>query len=383
MSVKIDRDFTNLLKKRLEEPLKFIQVILGPRQIGKTTAIKDILSTWSGPSLMVTADEVASPSPEWITLHWNRARQLGPNTLLVFDEIQKVRDWSRVIKVLFDEDREKEQLKIVLLGSASMGIQQGLTESLAGRYEYIPAPHWTYSECKKAFNWDLSTFITYGGYPAAAPLISDFQRWKDYISLSIIEPVLNRDILLSASVHKPALFRQCFELAMAYPAQEIALIKLLGQLQEAGNVSTIKNYLTLFEGAFLIKSLQKYSGSESRQRQSSPKIFPLNNALSHALHGTQEITPPDYGRLFEAAVGTTLAQLPGKLYYWRDGNHEVDFIYKTQKKLYAIEVKSTRPPRSTKGLQTFLRLYPEAIPVIIDETNAERFFLESGAFFTS
>jgi len=366
--IEIKRNFTSILEQRLQEELNFIQVVLGPRQVGKTTGLQQIVGTWKGPSLVISADELITPTTEWLQLNWERARNLGTGTLFVIDEIQKIPDWSTMVKYLFDQDRASRHLKIVLLGSASLGLQRGLAESLVGRYEIIPAHHWNLDECKRAFGWNIEDFLKFGGYPAAAQLTGDVERWQSYIKNSIIEPVLIRDILGLTNVNKPALFRQTFELAMSYPAQEISYQKLLGQLQESGNVTTIKHYLELFEGAFLLKTLQKYSGSEVKKRGSSPKIIPLNTALCHAFRLPLSIdTDPDWrGRIFEAAVGASLCRTKGKLYYWRQGKFEVDFILDLEGKLYAIEVKSGRK-RSYRGLEKFTLKYPGTIPLLIDQ----------------
>ncbi len=322
---------------------------------------------------MVSADELITPTTDWLRLNWERGRNLGAGTLLVIDEVQKIPEWSTVVKYLFDQDRAFHHLKIVLLGSASLGLQRGLAESLAGRYEIIPAHHWNLDECDRAFGWDVDDFLKFGGYPAAAQLAGDVERWQSYIKNSIIEPVLIRDILGLTTINKPALFRQTFELAMSYPAQEISYQKLLGQLQESGNVTTIKHYLELFEGAFLLQTLRKYSGSEVKKRGSSPKIIPLNTALCHAFRSPISIdTDPDWrGRIFEAAVGAALTRTKGNLYYWRQGKFEVDFVLELEGKLYAIEVKSGRK-RSRRGLEQFILKYPGSIPVLIDPESGKK-----------
>lgn len=348
-----------------------MQVVIGPRQVGKTTGLEQILSEWKGASLMVTADELAVPNRDWLALQWQRAVQKGQGTLFVVDEVQKIPQWSEVIKYLFDRDRRK--LKLVLLGSASLTLQRGLSESLAGRYEVIQANHWSLKECRAALGWSLNEYLKFGGYPAAGELIRDIGRWQSFMRNSIIEPVLFKDILGLSSVAKPALFRQTFELAMAYPAREISLQKLLGQLQDSGNVTTIKHYLELLDGAFLIKTLQKYTGSEVKKRASSPKIIPLNNALVHAFRNPEDVDsePEWYGRVFEAAVGATLASISeGSLYYWREGKYELDYVLCLDRKVYAIEVKSGRK-RNMNGLTTFIKHYPNSIPVIIDSDNVE------------
>lgn len=366
----IHRFFTRTLESRLEGDLNFMQVVLGPRQVGKTTGLQQIIKRWRGTSLMVTADEVAVPNAEWLTLHWKRARQIGKGTLLVIDEVQKIQNWQSVIKFLFDQDRPRRLLKIVLLGSASLSIQSGLAKSLAGRFEVIPAHHWNLAECNDAFGWRLTEYLMYGGYPAGAELVADIGRWQDFMRESITEPVLIKDILGLSAVAKPALFRQTFALAMTHPAREISLQKILGQLQESGNVTTIKHYLELLEGAFLLKALQKYSGSEIRKKGSSPKLVPLNTALIHAFRDPQtvETDPNWYGRVFGAAVGGALAKSKGQLFYWRQGKFEVDYVLELDGRIYAIEVKSGRRYYA-RGLEKFLSLFPQSIPLIITPEN--------------
>lgn len=376
--IQIFRDFSKKLEVRLQERLNFIQVVTGPRQVGKTTGLRQIAQRWNGPVHLASADEVAPPTADWIELNWKIARGMGEGALLVIDEIQKVPGWSERVKRLFDEDRESRSMKVVLLGSASLLMQKGMAESLAGRYEVIHAGHWSLPECREAFGWGLTEFLKFGGYPAAAELTGDFSRWRDFINHSIIEPVLLRDLLSLVVVNKPALFRQAFQLCLAYPAMEISLQKLLGQLQESGNVTTIKHYLELFEGAFLIKALQKYSGSELKKRGSSPKLIPLNTALVNARRdGFSSAQDTEWiGRLFECAVGAELCRRYDEVMYWREGGAEVDFVVKTQRGIVAIEVKSGRVKRMG-GLERFCQRYPDALPLVMDLQKGTR-FLDGG-----
>ena len=375
MHTEIKREFTSLLERRLLESSSFIQVVVGPRQVGKTMGLKQIVASWNGPTLMVSADSISPPTADWINLHWVRARTLGDNTLFVIDEIQKIPQWSEAIKRLYDEDRNTRKLQVVLLGSASLSLQKGLNESLAGRFELINATHWTYLECQEAFNWGIDEYLQFGGYPAAAELIRDPIRWQSYIRESIVEPVISRDIQSLVTVHKPALFRQSFELAMGYPAQEISLQKLLGQLQESGNATTIKHYLELFEGAFLLRCLQKYSTKALRMKASSPKILPMTSALVHAfVNPAKAIKDPEWrGRIFESSIGAQLSRTRGQLYYWRSGVFEVDFVVELEGKIYAIEVKSGRK-KSKRGLAAFVKQCPDSIPIILDTVNGKTFF---------
>jgi len=369
----IRRDFTRTLEARLQEPLGFIQVVLGPRQVGKTTGVRQILDDWRGPSHYASADEFPSATERWVVEQWERARRLPEGALLVIDEVQKVPRWSEAVKLLYDEDRADRRFNVVILGSASLSLQRGLGESLAGRYEIIPAHHWSLGECRSAFGWDLDTYLAFGGYPAAAELIGEPERWRRFVRDAIIEPVLMKDILGLSAVNKPALFRQVFELAVSYPAQEVTLQKMLGQLQDRGNVTTIKHYLELLEGAYLLCTLQKYTGSAIRTRGSSPKIIPLNTALVNASRSPGEMAtnPEWYGRVFETAVGSALSRFADGLYYWRSGKDEVDFVVQVENRLYAVEVKSSAI-RSRRGLDVFLREHRKTTPVVVDRTAGER-----------
>lgn len=355
------RNFQNELQKRLEEKTSLIQVLIGPRQVGKTTAAQNIYEKWAGPKLMLTADSPTPPPTEWLAWNWEKAKILGPNTLLIIDEVQKIRNWSEQIKQLFDQERGKGNLKVVLLGSSSLYLQKGLHESLAGRFELLHVNHWSFAECNKYFGWDFDKYLKFGGYPGAATFITDEERWRSYILNGIIEPVLGKDILGQQSVANPALFRQTYDLVVRHPAQIVSFQKLLGQLQDRGNASTIKNYLTLFEKAFLIRQVPKYSGSEIRARTSSPKIVVLNPALIN-VYQTADRLDKDltwYGYVFESVIAAHLALLPGcELFYWKKGQFEVDYVLKKRDETIAIEIKSGRP-KNFSGLREFSKEYPK------------------------
>ncbi len=335
---------------------------MGPRQVGKTTAARQVCAQWKGPTHMVSADGPTPPDTAWIELEWHRAQQKGPGSLLVIDEIQKIPRWSEQIKRLYD-DPARKSLHVLLLGSSSLYLQRGLGESLAGRFEIIPAPHWSFGEWERAFGEDFEGYLRHGAYPAMAELQQDEARWRQYVLQSIIEPVLGKDILGQQSIGNPALFRQTFELAVQCPAHIVSLQKLLGQLQDRGSVATIRHYLELFEQCFLLRVLHKYSGSIVQTRSSIPKIVILNAALTHAYQTWQRLSTDQhwYGFVFESAVGAHLAQVPNsQLYYWREGRDEVDYVLKTPAALYAIEVKSGRTIRTQRGLAAFARKFPKA-----------------------
>lgn len=354
------RPFLKILRDRLVEPQPLIQVLTGPRQVGKTTAVTlqlDLPKTF-----YASADESVGLSGSWIQEQWQRAlSQNGPFSILILDEIQKVEGWSQQIKTLWDRSLlQKQPLKVVLSGSSSLELSSGASDSLAGRFERISVPHWGFHEMQEAFGISLEDYLIFGGYPGFQRFKQDPDRWWEYFDQSLISAVIEKDILRFRAVKSPALFRQSFDILCHYPAQAISYQKLLGQIQDQGNVDLIKRYLTLFQAAFLLMPIQKWSGSSHRKIASSPKIIPLAPALSGRFRS--EIEP---GRLFEAAVGAvfaTISQL--NLYYWAQENYEVDYIVQIGKEVYAIEVKSGRK-KLAKSLEVFKKLFPKSKSVFI------------------
>lgn len=356
-----------ILAARLAEPRRFIQVVAGPRQVGKTTLVQQVVDSSRLPAHVVSADQPTLRGQEWIEQQWQAARimaaEAGPSgSVLVLDEIQKMPRWSEAVKRLWDEDsRHRRKLKVVVLGSAPLLIAHGLTESLAGRFELLHLPHWSYAEMRSTFGWSLNQYLFHGGYPGAAPLVADHRRWVRYVTDSLVETSISRDVLLLTRVDKPALLRQLFELACRYSGQVLSYTKMLGQLQDAGNATTLAHYLDLLAGAGLVCGLQKYAGDAARSRGSSPKLQVLNTALmtsSSGLTMSEAVADHEFwGRLTESAVGAHLANAASagdcELFYWRDRNHEVDFVVRTGRSLAAIEVKSGRAPHTLPGIAAF------------------------------
>ncbi len=362
------RTVFNDVLKRITAPGKFIQVLAGPRQVGKTTLAKQLMEAVNIPTHYASADEPALKSNSWLEQQWETARfktrndSGKPEALLVLDEIQKLPNWSETVKRLWDEDKFNDvQLKVILLGSSPLLIKSGLTESLAGRFELVPVTHWSYSEMKAAFGWDFEKYVYFGGYPGAVTLIDDIDRWMHYIKESLIETSISRDILLMTRVDKPALLRRMFELGCAYSGQILSYRKMTGQLQDSGNTTTLAHYLDLLAAAGFVAGLQKYAGQQVRRRGSSPKLQVLNTALmtAQANIGFEELIRNRdlWGRWVESAVGAHLLnQTIGReleLYYWSKSNLEVDFVLVKGNKVTAIEVKSGASRATLPGIDAF------------------------------
>ena len=349
-----ERSYLKQIKSRMEEPRKFIQVILGPRQVGKTTMVNQLLSQLPIPYTNESADAISATNSAWLMQAWETARLKmkasgASEYLLVIDEIQKIDNWSEVVKQQWDKDtREKVNIKVILLGSSRLLIQKGLTESLAGRFETFYLGHWSFAEMEAAFGWSIEQYIYFGGYPGSATLINDEERWKNYIKDSLIETSISKDILMLTRIDKPALLKRLFELGCLYSGQILSYTKIIGQLQDAGNTTTLANYLKLLSDCGLLGGLEKYAGSVIRQRSSSPKFQVYNNALltsqNDETYSTTIVNPKLWGRLVESSVGAHLLNHAVSerynLYYWREGNNEVDFILEKGNKVIGLEVKS-------------------------------------------
>ena len=388
-STGFQRHQARILLERLLEERRFIQVVSGPRQVGKTTIVRQVLDRLDEPALYVSADEPTLRDSAWLRAQWERARLLtrdagAASAVFAIDEIQKITGWSETVKRMWDEDtRNGLPLRVVILGSATLLIEGGLIESLAGRFEQIRLPHWSFSEIEGAFGFSVEQYLFFGAYPGAASLVDDPDRWRRYVLDSLIETTISRDVLLMRRVDKPALLRRVFELGCRYSGQILSYNKMLGQLQDAGNTTTLAHYLDLLSGVGMLSGLPKFAGEVVRQRGSSPKLQVLNTALMTAQAGLgfeeARNDPEHWGRLTESAVGASLANqaVEGRcvLFYWRDRNQEVDFVVRSGRRTLAIEVKSTRARGARSGLAAFEKQFAPDRTMLVggDGTPVEEF----------
>ena len=378
------------IKSRLEEPRRFIQVISGPRQVGKTTVVEQVLSDISIPYHFFSADATVNVNQSWISNIWDSIRnemdyRKQTDHILVIDEVQKVPNWSEIVKSEWDRDsREQRNIKVLLLGSSRLLLKYGLTESLAGRFELIRMGHWSYKEMRDAFGWSVDQYIYFGGYPGTYALISNENRWKQYVKDSLVEAALSNDVLATSNIYKPVLLKHLFELGCSYSGELLSLTKMIGQLQDGGNVTTLANYLNILDECHLLAALQKYSNDKSRKYASVPKYQVYNNALMNVYTTSSfeehRLDCEKWGRLVESSVGTHLLNFADKcnykVYYWRENNFEVDFIVERNNKIWALEVKSGK-----RGMNSGLHLFRQkfnpyrAFVIGTDGVSIEEFLL--------
>ena len=372
------RQQATVLQSRIAEPRRFIQVIAGARQVGKSTMVKQVTQELTIPHLLTSAEEAPDKNPAWISYVWQQARQAirlnnYSEFLLVIDEIHKLDNWSEVVKAEWDADTMRDvNLKVVLLGSSRLLIKDGLTESLAGRYELIEMEHWSFGEMREAFGMSAEQYIYYGGYPGAATLLEDEKRWRKYMKDAIIEPAITKDVLTTKRVLKPALLRQLFQLGCAYSGELLSFNKILGQLQDAGNTSTLANYLQLLDESKLLCGLQQFAADDARKYKSVPKYQVYNSGLLSANNPLSfrdvYLSPAEWGKWVESAVGAYLVnhadRLEYKVYYWRHDSDEVDFILQRSRQLVAIEVKSGRR-KMNQGLTLFREQFHPTTELVV------------------
>lgn len=338
------RVFINGFKKRWNDPKGLLQVLTGPRQVGKTTAITSLIDEKN--TIYASADLPSPPTIDFIVTHWEKARGFPtPDRALVLDEVQKIPRWSEVVKGLWEEDRRNRfPLKVCLLGSSALLIEKGLSESLTGRFETSYFPHWIFPECRETFGSSLAAYAVIGGYPKAYDFREDPERLEGYLQSSIIEPALGRDILALHSVDKPALLRQLFWYVSRLPSQIVSYEKILAHLQGRGNSATLVHYSELLAAAFLVVPLSNFSFRPHRTKRSLPKWVIPNPALIDSSIRKQGLA----GFLFENLVGAHLLNIffgskRYSLHYWREEEREIDFILADKNEpTLAIEVKSGR-----------------------------------------
>ena len=377
-----------LITKRLKEPRKFIQVLIGPRQVGKSTVVKQVLKDLDMPYYMSSADNVPASDGSFVSDCWAAARGLMAARgleciILVVDEIQKVHNWSEAVKKEWDADTFYErEIKVLLLGSSRVLLEKGLSESLAGRFEEIRMGHWGYKEMRDCFGMSLNQYVFYGGYPGAAHIIGDEDRYQQYIQSAIVDATTNKDILMDTPIGKPALLRQTFELGAAYSGQLLSLTKMLGSLQDAGNTATLAGYINLLDESGMLCALQKFSVDTARRKASIPKFQVYNNALK-TIYSPRSIEQAvtdrrAWGQIFESAVGAYIVNQAFvhrfEIFYWRERSDEVDFVLRKKGSIAAIEVKSNAQ-KSTSGLEKFRKLFKPACALIVGDggINAEDF----------
>lgn len=366
------------IRRRLAEPAPaLMQVLTGPRQVGKTTLLLEAADAWGEQAIYLAADAPDASLPDWWARNWQRAialAQRGPALLLV-DEVHALPDWSRLLKTSFDEaKRLRLPLHFLLTGSSSLQVVGGARESMAGRFERLHLRQWTARDLVAGFGMSPEAAalhqVRHGAFPASVRLVREPERWRAYIRDAVIDPAIGMDILMLRPVRRPALLRQVLAVCLGHPAEVIALQKIVGSLTDAGGVATVAEYLALLEDAYLAAGLPKYAAAEVRRRATPPKLVTLSNAL---LGVGQDPPTPDgdprrWGRWLENACLATALNSGHTVSYWRDRDLEVDMVVESPAGRWAVEVKGGDfTPRDLTALLTFTQRNPDFRPLVIGD----------------
>ncbi len=374
------------LARRLAEPAPGrIQLLAGPRQVGKTTLLLELAERHGKVAIYAAADGPEAALPGFWERLWSRAEGTASTegrALVLLDEAHVLHDWAGHLKREWDRLRRgKLPVQVVATGSSALRLAHGSRESLAGRFERITLTHWSASSLAEVFGVPpteaCKILVEMGSYPGAFEFRKDSPRWSAYVRDAILEPAVGRDILALAAVRKPALLRQVFGVAASAPTQILSLQKIQGQLQDRGALETIAHYLALLEEAFLVATLQKHSTRPARQRSAPPKVVPLNNALLAVMdpRGIPDRTrePERWGVWVENACLAHAWNAGQRVNYWREEPLEVDGVLEGGWGAWAIEVKTGRISASDlKGLGEFVRRHPKFRPLIVCDDDARR-----------
>ncbi|MDO8836385.1 MAG: ATP-binding protein [Vicinamibacterales bacterium] len=369
----------DLLAARLSEPgASRIQLLAGPRQVGKTTLLLDLAARHGSAAVYAAADSPAAALPGFWERTWNEAAEaarIHGRAVVLLDEVHLVPGWASRLKGEWDRVRRHRQpIHVVATGSSSLRLAAGSRESLAGRFERLTLAHWSARSLASAFALSredaVRELVGWGSYPGAFELRRDVGRRTAYVRDAILEPAIGRDLLALGPVRKPGLLRQVFGVAVHSPAQIVSLAKIQGQLQDPGALETISHYLGLLEDAFLVATLPKFTVRPVRQRASPPKLVTLNNALLTVLHpeGAPDpaTAPARFGAWVENACLAHAWNAGQTVRYWREEPLEVDAIVDGSWGAWAIEVKTGDiDPARLRGLAEFTRRFPQYRPLVL------------------
>ncbi len=378
-----------LLERLAESAPGRIQLLAGPRQVGKTTLLLELHERLGEQSVYVPADSPEAALPGL----WERvfgeaeetAKSIG-RAVVLLDEVHMLSKWAEHLKGATDRIRRRKiPIHVVATGSSALRLASGSRETLAGRFERITLTHWSASSLAEVFGFSskdaADQVVGMGSYPGAIALRDDVRRWAAYIRDAIVEPAIGRDILALASVRKPALLRQVFGVAASSPAQIVSLQKIQGQLQDPGALETIAHYLNLLEEAFLVAPVSKYANRAVRRRSSPPKLVTLNNAIL-AVMDPQGIPTPDsdperFGVWVENACLAFAWNAGQHVSYWREEPQEIDGVLEGSWGKWAVEIKTKKLRLSDmRAVLEFTRRNPRFRPLVIcrdgDEDTARR-----------
>lgn len=364
--------------RRLELHPGRAELVVGPRQAGKSTWIREVLTHFEAPILVLHAEEprvrelAQSPALALDAL----AEVLTPETLLLFEEVQHLTEAPLFIKGLVDLDKTR---RIVVTGSSSFTFSARTRESLAGRARRTLLLPFSLQEVATLIPEGLvpairdlrlrdlwEKLVVMGGYP---------EPWFDPDPATVLHYLVEAFVLKDTSdlhqIERPSVFRKLLELAAADIGNLVNLTEWAGLAQASR--STVGRYLEIAEEAHVLRLVPPFAGGKRSEITGTPKVFFLDNGLRNAVFGGFHASSDraDRGALWENAVFNELSkrlELLDEILFWRSkSGAEVDFVVRREGRMVAIEVKAaelTRPVLS-RGTHSFLEAYrPSCLGVV-------------------
>jgi uncharacterized protein len=373
----VQRQIFKLISKRMND--RKVIVLLGPRQAGKTTFLKDFVHSYDNNALWWNGDESdireALQKPTSTLLK----SMIGKHNTLVIDEAQRVENIELCIKLIHDNI---EGVKVIATGSSAFELANRINEPLTGRkWEYFLFPL-SYSEMADHHGQFtekrlLAHRLVFGYYPEIVTNPGDEKE----LLMQLSDSYLYKDILTWENVQKPYKLETLIKALAFQLGSEVSYLELA---KTTGlDKETVERYISLLERAFIVFRLQSLSRNLRTELKKSRKIYFFDNGLRNAI--IRNFNPPgmrnDMGALWENFLIVErmkylqTKQIHTNRYFWRThSQQEIDYVEERDGMLHAFEFKWTEKAKAHFP-KTFKEAYPDHHLFVVDRGNFESFIV--------
>jgi predicted AAA+ superfamily ATPase len=363
--------FRRNLEAEIEKYLKIFPVvaILGPRQCGKSTLVKQLFATKSNSIYLdlQNLEDLNKLQDPRLFFKSNSTKTI------CLDEIQLVPELFSVLRSIVDEDRQNG--KFILLGSASRDLVQKSSESLAGRIGYLNLTPFQINELPQV---NLNTFWNRGGFPDSVLAENDeFSAiWRE----NFLKTYVERD-LPQLGFQIPAMQLRRFLTMCAHNQGQLLNLSKLGSSMDLTH-PTIRKYIDIFEQTFIVRSLPPFELNIKKRLVKSPKIYLRDSGILHQLLGIKNMEAlfghPVFGASWEGLViEQILSVLECSAYFFRTATgDEMDLILDFHGKIVCVECKASIAPQVTKGFYRAIDILKPAKTFVVAPIQTEMYHLQ-------
>lgn len=374
----VDRTALHFLESRISDSKALL--ILGPRQTGKSTLLREIARRTGGKQLFLNCDEaITREGLQSVRSIAEMRLLLGDAVLVLIDEAQRVRDIGIVLKLITDNF---PAVKLIVSGSSAFELSNILNEPLTGRkWEYLLLPFSTQEMVAQTHllqeRSQLHNRLIYGMYPDVVNSVGDESNVLNELAVSY----LYKDIFTFQDVRKPDLLPKLLKALATAVGSEITY-HYLAKLIESDH-ATVQRYIDLLEKTFIVFRLSSYSRNVSTELKKSRKIYFYDNGIRNALLSAFQplAVRQDIGALWENFMVSERIKflkhnrIWRNTYFWRtQQQQEIDYLEEYDGKLESYEFK-WHPVKTVRAPKTFLNAYPEATFKVITPENYWEFLL--------